>query len=163
MSSLFVIKNEMQLVVNQLIENGGELTPELENALQITETQLKEKATNYGAVIRSMEYDKTVIDAEIKRLQELKKGRSNTIDRLKTTLSEAMQQFQINEVETPTIKISFRESKAVEILDESLIDKKYKTQVVTTKVDKLQLRKDLKNGDAIKGAKLIINNNLQIK
>jgi len=163
MSSLFVIKNEMQLVVNQLIENGGELTPELEQALQITENQLKEKATNYGAVIRSMEYDKTIIDAEIKRLQELKKVRTNSIDRLKGTLSEAMQQFQIDQVETPTIKISFRESKAVEILDESIIDKKYKTQVITTKVDKLKLRKDLKNGDAIKGAKLIINNNLQIK
>ena len=161
--SLFIIKNEMQLVVNQLIENGGELTPELENKLQITETQLKEKATNYGAVIRSMEYDKTVIDAEIKRLQDLKKVRTNTIDRLKATLSEAMKQFEIDQIETPTIKISFRESKAVEILDESLIDKKYKTQLITTKVDKLQLRKDLKNGDAIKGAKLIINNNLQIK
>jgi len=163
MSSLFVIKNEMQLVVNQLIENGGELTPELEQALQITENQLKEKATNYGAVIRSMEYDKTIIDAEIKRLQELKKVRTNSIERLKGTLSEAMQQFKIEQVETPTIKISFRESKAVEILDESIIDKKYKTQVITTKVDKLKLRKDLKNGDAIKGAKLIINNNLQIK
>lgn len=163
MSSLFVIQNEMQLVVNQLVENGGELTPELEQALQITESQLKEKAKNYGAVIRSMDYEKTIIDAEIKRLQDLKTIRTKSIDRLKNSLSEAMQQFEMEKIETATMKISFRSSQSIEILDEAEISKKYKTQVITTKVDKMQIKKDIKNGETVTGAKLVINNNIQIK
>ena len=55
--NLFNIKQEYINLVNTIIDNNGELSPELSQALAINETELKEKAINYGYVIRSFEYE----------------------------------------------------------------------------------------------------------
>lgn len=161
--NLFQITNEMQSIMNELIENGGELTPELEAMLTITESQLKEKAVNYAMVIRSMDYETNIIDEEIKRLQALKKTRQNAIERLKSALTNAMEQCGMDSIETPTNKISFRKSQSLEIIDETKVPKQYKTQVVTTKVDKNAIKQDIKNGIAVDGVELINSKNIQIK
>ena len=65
--SLFKISNELEIIISTLIDNGGELTEGMEEALSITKTNLKKKAIDYGTVIRSMEYEvKGIIDIEIK-------------------------------------------------------------------------------------------------
>lgn len=163
MNSLFKISNDMQLIVNELIANGGELTDELQDQLQITESQMKQKASGYAQVIRAMKYDNDVVDAEIKRLQAIKKVRKNTTERLQNALSDAMQQFEMDVIETPTTKISFRSSQSVEITDENAIDKQFKTQIITTKIDKMEIKKAIKGGATVDGAELITNKNLQIK
>jgi len=163
MSSLFKISNDMQLIVNELIANGGELTDELQDQLQITESQMKQKASGYAQVIRAMKYDNDVVDAEIKRLQAIKKVRKNTTERLENALSDAMQQFEMDVIETPTTKISFRSSQSVEITDENAIDKQFKSQIITTKIDKMEIKRAIKGGATVDGAELITNKNLQIK
>jgi hypothetical protein len=163
MNSLFKISNDMQLIVNELIANGGELTDELQDQLQITESQMKQKASGYAQVIRAMKYDNDVVDAEIKRLQAIKKVRKNTTERLQNALSDAMQQFEMDVIETPTTKISFRSSQSVEITDENAIDKQFKTQIITTKIDKMEIKRAIKGGATVDGAELITNKNLQIK
>ena len=163
MANLFQISNDMQSIINALIENGGELTDDLKNQLQLTEKQLNQKATGYAQVIRSLKYDNDVVDLEIKRLQSIKKVRKNAIERLENSLSGAMQQFDLDVIETPISKITFRSSQSIEIIDETLIDKKYKTQVITTKVDKLAIKKAIKHGESVNGATMIENKNLQIK
>jgi len=163
MSSLFQISNDMQLIVNELIANGGELTDELQDQLQITESQMKQKASGYAQVIRAMKYDNDVVDAEIKRLQAIKKVRKNTTERLENALSDAMQQFELDVIDTPTTKISFRSSQSVEITDENAIDKQFKTQIITTKIDKMEIKRAIKGGATVDGAELITNKNLQIK
>jgi len=161
--SLFSISAEMQNIINELMETGGELTPEIENALAITQDQLQTKSISYAVVIRAMEYQNATIDAEIKRLQDHKRTRSNTIERLKNSLSTAMQVFEMDVIEDATTKINFRKSQTLEIIDEAKVPKKYKTQVVTTKIDKNAIKNDIKNGDMVKGVELITNQNLQIK
>lgn len=163
MNSLFKISNDMQLIVNELIANGGELTDELQDQLQITESQMKQKASGYAQVIRAMKYDNDVVDAEIKRLQAIKKVRKNTTERLENALSDAMQQFEMDVIETPTTKISFRSSQSVEITDENAIDKQFITQIITTKIDKMEIKRAIKGGATVDGAELITNKNLQIK
>jgi hypothetical protein len=153
----------MQLIVNELIANGGELTDELQDQLQITESQMKQKASGYAQVIRAMKYDNDVVDAEIKRLQAIKKVRKNTTERLENALSDAMQQFELDVIDTPTTKISFRSSQSVEITDENAIDKQFKTQIITTKIDKMEIKRAIKGGATVDGAELITNKNLQIK
>ena len=161
--SLFNISTEMQMIINELMETGGELTPEIENALIITQDQLQSKSIGYAVVIRAMEYQNATIDAEIKRLQDHKRTRTNTVERLKNALSMAMQVCGMEVIEDATTKITFRKSQTLEIIDETKVPKKYKTQVVTTKIDKNAIKADMKNGDKIKGVELITNQNLQIK
>ena len=89
--------------------------------------------------------------------------RKNTTERLENALSDAMQQFELDVIDTPTTKISFRSSQSVEITDENAIDKQFKTQIITTKIDKMEIKRAIKGGATVDGAELITNKNLQIK
>ena len=161
--NLFNITTEYKQLEAALIENEGELTPELETALQINQDQLQAKGISYGYVIKSIEAESDIIDAEIKRLTQLKKVRDNAAERLKTTLKQAMEMYGVLELKTPTLKISFRKSESVEIIDMDLLDKKYITVKTTEMSNKTEIKEALKRGEVIEGAELRTNNNLQIK
>lgn len=161
--SIFQISTELQTIVNQIIETGGEITPEIEQSLQISEAELETKSVKYGYAIKQMEFDNKAIDDEIKRLQAMKKTRTNAIDRLKNVLSTTMQSFDIPEIDTPTMKINFRKSTSVEIIDEEKIPAEFVTIKQTTTVRKVDIKKALKDGDKVAGAQLVENQNLQIK
>ena len=120
--SIYKIQNEYQLLINQVIEAEGEITPELETALTINKEQLEQKGINYAYVIKSLDADCEQIDAELKRLQQLKKVRTNLAERLKDTISNAMNLYEVEKIETPLIKLSFRNSESVEITNESQLD-----------------------------------------
>jgi hypothetical protein len=106
--NIYKIEQDYLELSNQIIEAGGELTPEIETALAINKEQLQAKGINYGYVIKSLESDVTAIDEEIKRLNALKSSRNKTVDLLKSTIKQAMQLYQIEELKTPTLKINFR-------------------------------------------------------
>ena len=116
MSSLFEISEIMDQITNHLIDTGGELTEEVEELLIITQEELKSKSSDYAYMIHSLEYDNTIVDQEIKRLNQIKKTRQNVIQRLKMTLSAALIRFEVDEIKTPTLKINFRRSQTLEIL-----------------------------------------------
>ena len=157
--NLYQIKNEYLTLASQLEQ--GELTPEIEQQLQINEEQLKEKAINYGYVIRSFEYDNDIIDAEIKRLKQLKEQKENAIDKLKSAVSDAMQLYGIEKIDSPTLKLSFRKSESIEVSDN--LDKKYLIEKITMQPDKQAIKKDIKDGKQVEGALLVTNYNIQIK
>ena len=159
--NLFNIQQQYLSLAEQISE--GELTPELEQALQINETELKEKAVNYGFVIRGYEYNNTCIDNEIKRLQELKKRNTNVVNRLENSISEAMKLYGIEKVESPTLKLSFRKSESTEIVNEAQIDDKFMTIKTTVTPNKTAIKEAIKNGEVVEGAVLVTNFNLQIK
>lgn len=163
MPNIFQIKNEYAHLINQVIECEGELSPELSQALAINEQELKEKAVNYGFAIRMFEYDNDSIDAEIKRLQELKKRNSNKVEWLKKTIEDAMQHFSIEKVESPTLKLSFRKSESIKIINEAQIPDELMTIKTTKTPNKIAIKEAIKRGEEVEGAIVDINYNLQIK
>jgi hypothetical protein len=160
--ALYQIEQEYISLANQIIDNEGELTEELETALMINQEQLEQKGKGYGYIIKDIEAEIDAIDVEIKRLSAMKKSRTNAVDKLKTSLSNAMQLFDILELKTPTLKINFRKSESVDV-DIPFLDKKYIKVVTTETADKIAIKAALKNGEQITGAALITNLNLQIK
>jgi hypothetical protein len=159
--TLYQIEQEYINLAETLIENGGELTPELETQLTITKDQLQNKGVCYGMVIKDIEAENDVIDTEIKRLTELKKSRSKAIDRLKDNLSQAMQLFELEEIKTPLININFRSSQSVEV--DVNLDQKYVKTTVSTAPDKVAIKEAIKSGVEVTGARLVTNQNIQIK
>lgn len=167
MGSIYNITNELKQIYDKL-ECGegidtetGEIKPEIVNTLALTQQNLQTKAVDYGYVIKSFDDEIDIYDREIKRLQERKEYLKNTQNRLKQTLSNAMQEFNIVEIKGETLRLSFRESESVEITDESLLDEQYKR--VKVEPDKTAIKKALKNGEDVQGARLVKNQNLQIK
>ena len=68
-----------------------------------------------------------------------------------------------DKVETARTKIGFRKSTHVQIDDEGALPPDFVTTTVTTKPDKTAIKKAIQAGQAVAGAVLVENQNLQIK
>lgn len=159
--NLFNIQQNYLTLAEQLCE--GELTPELSEALAINEAELKEKAVNYGYVIKQMRYEVDAIDSEIKRLQELKKRNVNAIERMESAISGAMRMYEIEKIDSSFIKLSFRKSESVEVVNEGQLLAEYTTTNTTTTPNKVAIKDAIKEGKEVDGAILVTKFNLQIK
>lgn len=161
MKSMYEISQEALEIASWLEE--GELTEEMETLLAISQEELQKKAINYGYVIKQFDSDIDAIDSEIKRLQGLKKSKENASERLKDTVKHAMQIYSIEKLETPTLKVGFRKSESVEIVNESQIEQVFKTSKVVESINKTLIKEAIKSGQTVKGAILQVNFNLSIK
>lgn len=90
-SSLFSIKAELQDIILQLEE--GEATDELVAKLGITEDNLKDKIGDYLQVIKRYQCDVKECSDEVARVNQIKKTRNNTLERLKEAVLEAVIMF----------------------------------------------------------------------
>lgn len=160
--NIYQIEQDYLNLSSQIIEAGGEITPEIETALTINKEQLQAKGVNYAYVIKSLENDVTAIDEEIKRLNALKLSRNKTTELLKSTIKQAMQLYGIEELKTPTLKINFRKSESVEV-DDTVLDDLFCNFKTVRTPDKAKIKDFIKGGGVIEGAVLNINFNLQIK
>jgi len=161
--SIFNIEQSYNQLAEELMENGGELTPSLEEALAITEEQLQNKSVAYSFVIKQMDADVDIIDAEIKRLQALKKQREKASEYLKERIKHAMDTFQIDEIKTPLVKINFRKSETVEVDDVNALPAAFKVVKVTEQADKAAIKSAIKDGVEVTGCRIETHRNLQIK
>lgn len=162
--SLYNIQNEYLQIVDTLIKNGGEITPEIETEIQINKEQLQSKGVCYGFIVKQLEANNDMVDAEIERLTKIKKTNSNAINRLKTNLSTAMQVYEMESLETPLIKINFRKSESIEVIDLALLDSKFKkVSEPVVSADKVKIKEAIKAGETVTGATISYNKNIQIK
>jgi hypothetical protein len=161
--SIYQIEQSYNQLAEELIENGGELTPELEQSLAITEEQLQNKSVAYSFVIKQMDADIDIIDAEIKRLQAAKKQREKASEYLKDRIKHAMDLFSIEEIKTPLVKINFRKSESVEVENVNALPYAYKTVKVVETADKVAIKEAIKNGADIIGCSIATHRNLQIR
>lgn len=159
--SLYHIEQETLDIISKLEE--GEVTPELEEALTINKQELQNKAVNYAYVIKECDFNVSAIDEEIKRLQSIKKSEEKKSALLKERITSAMNLYGIEEVKTPTLKLNFRSSKTVEIINTSQLESKYFTVKTTRTPDKKAIKQSLEAGEDVPGAILQSNKNLQIK
>lgn len=161
--TIYQIEQSYNQLAEELIENGGELTPSLEEQLAITEEQLQNKSVAYSFVIKQMDADIDTIDAEIKRLQGLKKQREKASEYLKDRIKHAMDTFQIEEIKTPLVKINFRKSETVEVEDVNQLPAAFKVVKVTEQADKVAIKVAIKDGFEVTGCRIETHRNLQIK
>lgn len=146
-----------------LEENGGELTPELEQALLITEENFTQKAEGYCKAIAIYNGQAAALDEEIKRLTAKKKTAENAVARMKDALKNSMNVLKLDKINAGTFTISTRKSQSLEVLDEALVPEIYKETVTTIKVDKNAIKADLKAGVEVEGVVLNENKSIQIK
>lgn len=162
--SIYQIEIAHRNLVEELIENEGELTPELETQLAISYEDLQQKGVAYTFVIKDQEGVISQIDAEIKRLSDLKKRKEKAVEKLKETLVNAMEVFGVQKLESPIVSISLRASESVEVLHLAMLDEEYKKcSTPVWSADKLKIKQAFKDGKTIEGALLVKKNSLQIK
>ena len=190
--NLYQIEQELLDLYNQIEENGGEITPELEERLVITQENFSSKLENYAKFVKSLEGNINLMDSEIERISKLKQTKQNLINRLENNMLNALRLFgnkdpqkDIWRYELPTFKLSTRQSQSVEIPDETLIDRSFKeyslsklsfqeldtiletvnedNHIVKDTISKTKIKEAIKEGQEVEGAILKTNYSLQIK
>lgn len=128
MSNIFNIKQELLSIFDELEENGGELTPELEEQLNITQEEFRDKIKSYSNVVKMLENDIVDIKAEKARLNDLQKSKEKTIERLKKIMIDAVELFGDTTksgskyLDYGTGKVSIRNTQVVEV-EEDITDR----------------------------------------
>jgi len=158
---LYEITQEAQYLA-ALLETE-ELTPELEAELLINQEQLQSKGINYAKVIANYQSESDAIDAEIKRLKAMKESRDKKVTWLTESLKKAMLVSGIEKIDSTLFKISLRRSEAVEVEIPEALPVDWQVKKVTITADKVAIKKAIKEGYSITGARLVENFNLQIK
>lgn len=126
MANIYNIQQSLFSIFDELEENGGELTPELEEQLNITQEQFKSKIKDYSNIIKMLETDITAIKEEKARLSDLQKSKEKNIERLKKIMVEAIENFGDTTkaggkyVDYGTGKVSVRNSQAIEVEEDSV-------------------------------------------
>jgi len=159
--NLYQITQEAQYLA-ALLETE-ELTPELEAELLINQEQLQSKGINYAKVIANYQSESDQIDAEIKRLKALKESRDKKVTWLTESLKNAMLVSGIEKIDSPLFKISLRRSESVEVEVPEALPVDWQVKKVTITADKIAIKKAIKEGYSITGARLVENFNLSIK
>jgi len=166
--NLWQLTQEELAFISLMEETGGEITPELEEELAVRRENFDYKAESYTKLILKLESDVEAASAEIKRIQDLKKTKENTVKRLKTTLRDALMIFGRQDAktgamkyETPLFKLSIRTSNAVEVNDEAILPDEF--WAIKREVSKTLISTAIKDGREVPGASMVENKSLQIK
>ena len=124
--NIWQIQQELLSIFDELEENGGELTEELEEQLAISQEDFRSKVESYTNVIKSVKADIAAIDQESKRLAELKKSKTAMVDRLSKVIINAVEMFGDTTktggkfFDYGTGKVSIRNSQKVELDDDKI-------------------------------------------
>ncbi|EQE01221.1 siphovirus Gp157 family protein, partial [Clostridioides difficile CD8] len=137
MSTLYELTTDLLEIEEGLTEITGNEAEKLEEIKEIIKQEIQNKNTRIVSVILNIDSDINSIDSEIKRLQELKRVKKNTLDRLKSNIKDCMELLGTKKVETFLGNISIRKSAgSLVIEDEEKIPAIYKTVEQVIKVDK---------------------------
>lgn len=173
--TLYELTAEQARIEDLLEQNGGEITPEIEEALTLTADALPKKVDGYGTLIRQFAAAEAACDAEIKRLQGLKKTAQNAQRNMKDRILYAMENFGYEKLTGDITKFSTRKSTAVEVNEEEVVAP-YKEKIaaliaslpewlgVEIKVSKQAIKDNFKNtGLTPAGAQVVENTSLIVK
>ena len=154
--SLYNITDKFIEIMDKV--QDGEITEEEYNELgQELAVALQNKSIGIIGYIQNKEALIDAVDTQIKRLQELKKAESNSVDKFKQYVKENMEKLGIQKLETEIGKMSITKNPlSVEIQNEDEIPADFKQEVVTTKIDKTAIKNYFKEtGEIVPGARII--------
>ena len=159
MKNLFNIDADLFALYNEIENNGGEMTTELETQLEITEAERMTKGEGYVYVIKQLRSQAELLKAEAKRLQEIAKHYEASAEKLADRLLQSV--IAHGQIKTALMTISSRKSKSVSITDESLLQAEFLR--IKTEPNKTAIKEALEAGQEVQGALIVENYSLNIR
>ena len=146
--------------LDDLLENGDIDERTVEDT--IASMSVEDKLEDYCKVIRQFEADAALYREEEKRMAEKRKTAEKAVERLEAAVIRYMAASGKEKQKCGVFDLRVRHNKAVDILDESLIDGTYLI-AQPTKIDKAAIRKVLLSGETVNGAVLKVSDSITIK
>ena len=155
MSSLYEINEQL---LNLTDSETGEI--EDWSAFEALQMARDEKIENIALYHKNLLAEATALKAEEKSFADRRKKAENKAESLKNYLATSLNGSKFS---TTKVAISYRKSTSVEV-DESKLPANWLREIPATRVvDKVEIAKALKAGEAIEGATLVTKQNIQVK
>lgn len=163
MATLYEITKEYLDVLDHLEvdEETGELTGA--DRLDEMEGSFEQKAEAVACFIKNAAALAKDMKDEEQNLKKRRESLEKRNDYLRQLLQTSMDAVGKAKVETPKVVVSFRKSKSVQISDENAVPETYKIETVSVRVDKTLIKQAIQLGQAVPGAELVENRNIQIR
>lgn len=168
--TLFDISSEFY-VLKDLLDNDLEYDPEtgevydnsevLQKLFEEVSLKLGDKLDNSQRVVLELNGKADTLDKEIKRLQDKKRAFLNSADRLKSLMQNAIISSGKTKIKTDLFSFFIRESEALSIADEDNIPRQFLR--IKKEVDKVAIKKAIKDGEEIDGCYIVKNRSLGVK
>ena len=152
---LYEINDEIMACIDT--ETGEILDEEKFNELHMAK---EEKLTNIALLYINMKADKEAYETQEKKFKAAKERAKNTMEWCKNTLANELQGKPMKDDER-RFTIGWRNSEKLIITDEKAIAPEW--VVTKTSFDVAGMKEAIKNGQAVAGAEIISNQNIQIK
>ena len=179
MANLYEISQQLQILEEFMVDpETGEFLDEDSFNAKFDEIQmaLNEKIENSMCFYKNLQADIEAFKTEEKNIAQRRKVKENLAERIKNRIDNYIRMKYTNEdgvvdtdglnkfkMETPRMKLSYRKSDSVDVYDIDSLPKEYIKEKVELSADKTALKKILKDGKEIKGAKIVTNLNMQVK
>lgn len=179
--TLYEIDERLNLLEEFMCDpDTGELLSEEEFNQKFDEIQmsLNEKIENSMCFYKSLMAEVEAFKKEKGNLEQRRKVKENLANRIKKRIDDYIIQKYTDEngivdekelkkfkYETPRIKLSYRKSSIVDVININEIPSEFIKDKLLTEDDvmKAELKKLLKNGEKIEGVKLVEKLNMQVK
>lgn len=160
--SLVQITQTLSNLERELIENNGELSPELESAISTQSISKELKIDSYHAILERCKSIQSELEHKIDILSKMSNNVKTVQNRLKSNLKEAMAITGTHELKGELIrfKLSSGGFKVI-ISNEGLIPVSYFNERLILELDKSKLKADLEAGISIEGCSLEKYNTLR--
>jgi len=162
--NLFQIEQAHLDLIEELIENGGALTPEIEEQMRFSEDAFYSKMQSYALVVKQLNGETDLLADAIAELQKKKKQREMTVDTMKGRMLQAMFAFEKEKFKTPMVSVWIGKSKKLKIIKEADIPSAFLREVIEYKVEGAKLKEAIENGTVETDAAIVEETfNLQIR
>lgn len=161
MSNLFDLKQN-ELVILEMLENEEVTFNDVKDTLDSIQDEQKRKYDFMQKMVLSLEGDVNTLKNREKKLNERRKSYENKIKSLKNYMLDSMKFKGETKFKSQEFTYFIRKSESTQIDNENVVPEKYKTQRAP-KIDKAQIKKDIKAGVEVEGASLIENESLGVR
>lgn len=151
--SLYKITSAFPMIMEQE-EMSSELKKELEKELT---GLLHEKSQNIIGYMRNIELTIEAMKSEEKRISEQRKALENRLTKFKEYVKECMKQGGFTKIDTGLGSLAIvKNPMSIEIENEDEIPNDFKQEIITTKIDKVAIKKHVKEtGEIIPGVIIV--------
>lgn len=153
-TTLIKIADDALALNRQLIESGGELTPEIEARLNDIDLKTRDKIDAYQVVRERCRLEADYWKTKADELMRISRAHKEIDRRLTENIKKHMELTGTKEVEGHTVRFVLTKTGEELVIDDSLLPDAYKMQVTEWVPDKEKIRAALQDGVDVAGAEL---------
>lgn len=149
------------MISQNLIESGGEITPEIELILKDIDIKIPAKIDAYSHAIARLDMESAYWKSKAQDYQRIAKACERAVDTMKSNIKAAMYSLDQRSIEGNDVKFTLSATKPSLVIDESVLSDEWKMIVQESVPDKERIRQALMAGAEIKGATLVAGDALR--